>query len=150
MITREKKDSVIKDIKARLKGAKLVILADFTGLKNSQLDELRRDFRESNIEYKVAKKTLLKLSGIETQYPGSIGLAISRDDEITPSKIIYNSKMKMIAGILDGNPIDLTLLETFAKLATKDELLPKFAYILKGNINKLILILKQHGEKGEK
>lgn len=142
MISLSQKKEIVKDIKAKLKSAKLAVLSDFAGMKNSQIQELRKEFRANNIDYKVAKKSLLKRAGVKTDYQGSVALAISADDEIMPAKILYNNKVKMISGILDGKIIDLTILEEFAKLPSREELMQKFNFILKNNINKLILCLR--------
>lgn len=142
MISLSQKKEIVKDIKAKLKTAKLAVLSDFTGMKNSQIEELRKEFRANNIEYKVVKKSLLKRAGIDTDYDGPIALAISSDDEIIPAKILYNNKAKVISGILDGKLIDLTVLEEFAKLPSREELMQRLNSILKNNINKLILCLR--------
>lgn len=142
MVNRAQKEQIVKEVKAKLKGAKLAILSDFTGLKNSQIEELRSQMREQSIEYEVIKKKLLKRAGLDIDYQGSIALAVSKDDEIMPAKILYNNKVKIISGVLDGKAVDLTILEEFAKLPSREELLHKFNSILRNNINKLILILR--------
>ena len=63
MITREQKKNIIELIKKKLAESKLAVLTDFTGLKTSELEDLRSRLREKEFEYVVVKKNLAKLAG---------------------------------------------------------------------------------------
>jgi len=138
MISRKQKIELVKNFKEKLDKAKTVIFADFTGLTVSETQDLRNQLRETNNQFQVIKKSLLKRIYPDTEYSGAIAVAIG-DDEIVLSKILYNfGKIK----ILGSRDLDLAMIETLAKLPTKQELLTKLSYLLKNNINKLILCLK--------
>jgi len=139
MITRAQKQEIVKSWAEKFKKAKAVIFTDFTGIKVSEMQELRQKLRQNNINYKIMKKSLLKRIYPKIDYPGPVAVALA-DDEIAASKILYNfNKIK----ILGGRDLDLTAIKELAKLPSKEELLFKFVYLLKNNITRLILCLKQ-------
>ena len=57
----QKNITQVKDLKERLEKAKSVVLADYCGLKVEQINDLRQRIKDAGGEFKVAKKTLLKL-----------------------------------------------------------------------------------------
>jgi len=139
MINRTQKQEIVKNWAEKFEKAKAVIFTDFTGIKVPEMQELRIKLRHNNISYKIMRKSLLKRIYPEIDYSGPVAVALA-DDEITLSKILYGfNKIK----ILGGRDLDLTKIEELAKLPSKEELLFKFVYLLKNNINKLILWLKQ-------
>ncbi|MFH1392196.1 MAG: 50S ribosomal protein L10 [bacterium] len=138
MITRSKKEELVKNLAEKFKKAKAIIFTDFSGVKVPELEDLRAQLREQDIEYQIIKKSLLKRVYPQIDYQGPIAVALA-DDEIALSKILYNfNKIKIIG----GRDLDLTKIEELAKLLSKEELLIKFVYLLKNNLNKLILCLK--------
>ena len=90
MINLEEKKKIVKDLKSKLDGAKFSILVDYSGLSTFELNELRGALREKNVDYIVAKKTLMKRAGFDTKYQGPVAVAISQDDEVAPAKVLYN------------------------------------------------------------
>ena len=69
MSIKEEKAAKVQEIKEKIDKAKAVILANYTGVTVEEDTELRRKFREADVEYKVYKNTLTsiaaKQSGIE-------------------------------------------------------------------------------------
>jgi large subunit ribosomal protein L10 len=153
IMKRQEKKQLVEDLTDKFKKIKSAIFTDFTGLTAPELEELRKNLREKEIEYRVVKKTLLRrVYQGDIEHPGSIAVALSYDDEITPAKVLYNfskehESLKILQGVLDGEKIGLDIIERLAKLPSKEELLSKLVYIIKGNILKLILILKHVGEE---
>ncbi|MFH0780249.1 MAG: 50S ribosomal protein L10 [Parcubacteria group bacterium] len=158
------KQQFLTDLSGKLKSAKSAVIADYTGLKVSASEELRRNCGKENVEFLATKKTLLKIAlkeqgiDIETKdLAGSLGLAISAIDEAAPAKIIKNFAKKhpavaFRAGILDGKLISMETLKQLADLPSKIELLAKtvatikapitgFVNVLAGNLRGLINVL---------
>lgn len=166
MISKEKKQAIIKELTDKLTRQKIVIFSDYTGLKVSQIDELRRKLREKGIDYLVAKKTLIDLAlqrvGLDKikvkELPGQIGLVIGYQDEALPAKILHNfakenESLKMLAGLVRGEYLANQSLVDLAQLPSREELLiglvsslaaPLSGLLntLRGNLRKLIFILK--------
>ena len=58
----EKKSSEVKELTEKFNGAKGIVVVDYRGITVEEITNLRNDLRKENIEYKVAKNTLIKLA----------------------------------------------------------------------------------------
>lgn len=98
---RPEKEKVVSQLKDKLAQAKSLFLTDFTGLNVEEMTELRRNFREKNVEYKVAKNSLFRLAIQKTNFEdvsehleGPTGLVFGYDDSTAPAKVIYDFQKK--------------------------------------------------------
>ncbi len=89
------KTKKISDLETILKGAKAIVLSDFTGLNVKDISELRRVCREKGVKFRVVKNTLAKRSfedlgfaGVAPMLEGPTAVAISAEDEVTPAQVI--------------------------------------------------------------
>ncbi len=167
MLTREQKKEVIQEISDKIKNADSVLLIDFTGLSVSEINNLRKLLRNSGIEMKVVKKTLIQramtLSDIlnfnVSQFPFSVALVFSPEEGSVVSKEIYNfSKknqlLKILGGIINNVFVDSNQIVSLAKIPSREILLsqllsvfnalPKaLVGVLGGNLRKLVVVLDQ-------
>jgi len=116
-VPKQEKIEAVDEIKGKLSSAKVAILTEFQGLNVAEMTELRKLFREANVDYKVYKNTLtrlaaeqLGLSGIDEYLVGTTALAFSQDDPVAPAKIVKDfgakhGNFKVKAGILDSRVI---------------------------------------------
>ncbi|MBI5765800.1 50S ribosomal protein L10, partial [Candidatus Falkowbacteria bacterium] len=113
--TKLQKIEIIRKLQDNIKEMKSVVFVNFFGIPVKDINQLRQNCRDQEVEYVVAKKTLLKKVLSESGYQevaekslsGEIAAVFSKKDEISPSKLIFDfakshEKMKVIAGILDG------------------------------------------------
>lgn len=166
MISKEHKKEITKDLVDKLSRQKSVIFFDYTGLKVNKFQELRVQLKEQEIECQAYKKTLIALSlekagfkGVKTEdLPGQVALIFGYDDEVLPSKVLYdfskkNEEVKILSGFVQGEYLDNPSVLSLAKLPSRQELLGKvvgsilapvsnFTYVLNGNLIKLINVLK--------
>ena len=68
----EQKKLIVADLSEKFKNAQSVVVVDYTGMNAKQTTELRKQLREKNVEYIVAKNTLLKRAAEENGY-GELG-----------------------------------------------------------------------------
>ena len=75
--------------------AKAVYFTEYHGLKVSEITRLRNMFFKSDVEYLVAKNTLLrkvaderKIEGLGDVLKGSTAIAISYNEPVSPAKVI--------------------------------------------------------------
>lgn len=162
--TKQQKEQIISSLSEKLKGAKSVVMADFTGLSVVDTWELRDKCAAEDVELMAAKKTLLKIAlqeqGLEMDaksMPGSLTVAISHGDEVAPAKILkeFSKKHEQVvfrAGVLEGKLISVEMLNALANLPSKIELLAKavgsikapisgFVNVLAGNLRGLVCVL---------
>ncbi len=166
MISKEKKQEIIKDLADKLSRQKTVIFSDHTGLKVNQVQNLRWQLREEKIDYQVAKKTLIDLAFKKAGFdkikikglPGQIALIFGYEDEILPAKILYNfsrenESLRILAGLVNGEYLEEKAIIGLAKLPSRQELLARLIgnvsaplsgliNVLQGNLIKLVNLFK--------
>lgn len=167
VLSREQKEQQIQQLTEHLKQDKAILLINFQGLKVNEIGELRHKLREEGSGYKVVKNTLLKIafknshqSIDESLLDQPLALVFSTDDEITPSKVVYNFQkeheaLKIVGGILEGSFVDKSVIENWAILPDREELYARLvgsisapisglASVLRGNLFGIVSVLKQY------
>ena len=132
--TRAQKAVTVEELVKEFKSAKSVAFANFQGLTVAQADELRKQAREANVRYTVAKKTLMNRAAKEAgfdisakDFPGMLGAAFATEDEMAPAKVLGDMWKKTTSTIVGGNlaravvPAEEVI--TLSKLPGKEELL---------------------------
>lgn len=165
-MARPEKVAAVESIAALLKDARSVVLNDFTGLDVAKISELRRLCRENDVEYRVIKNTLAKMSVKDTEaqeleefFEGPTALAISRDSENQSAKVLAkfadeHEAPKFKAGLVDGKLIDATAVLALSKLPSKEEMLSKvlaglqspavgLVSVLQGSLRNLVGVLNE-------
>ncbi|MDO5557288.1 MAG: 50S ribosomal protein L10 [Clostridia bacterium] len=151
----EQKEAEVKELAARLKDAKVILLTDYRGINVTDVTSLRNDLRNANAEYKVIKNNIVKRAlnlngetGLDSLLEGPTAVIIGKEDYLAPSKAIYNfikenDFYKIKGGIVEGKVMTAEEIITLAKLPSREELLSKLAGALLGNITKLAVALDQ-------
>ena len=139
----------VTQLTEKLDKATAVYFTDFLGLDVSSITELRSEFFEASVEFKVVKNTLLKLAvkninieGLDDFLVGSTAIAISYDEPTAPAKVLKkftedHDKPKVKAILFDGEVLEGSEYKKFANLPTKDELLTKLVMMLNRSITML-------------
>ena len=115
-----------------------VILAEYTGLKVNDLQELRKQLKEKGVEYKVIKNNLffrawkdLQKDGadeIKDLLVGPLGVVLAGDELPAAAKILkdYEKKSKILkikGGFFEGKVLNTKGIKAMAGLPTKEEFL---------------------------
>ena len=148
-----------------LKRMKAAAIVSIFGYTMSDADILRQKGREAGVEFKVAKKTLIKkaieTAGVQGVDPltmeGSLLWGFGYQDEVTPAKLLaelVKSKetIQFVGGILEGTFIGPSEVVRLAKLPSKEQLLGQlvgtlnapvsgFVNVLAGNLRGLVGVL---------
>jgi large subunit ribosomal protein L10 len=134
-ITRDQKTEILEELKQKFQEAKGVVFAQYSGLSVEDAQALRRGLRESNVDYKVAKKTLIKLAAKEMNYDipegvmdGPIGVAFGFDDEIAAAQKVQEFAKKfdalsIMGGFMEGKAITAEVVIQLASIPSRDVLL---------------------------
>jgi len=162
--TKQQKQEIIDDLKEKIKGQKVMVFFDFTGLKVKDFSNLRKKIKAAGDSLKVAKKTLfnlaLKKEGIDVDFKkmaGEIALVFGYKDEVAPAKTVWqfsqeNKNVKILGGFLENKFFESDKMIELAKLPGREELLARFVgtvsapisnfvSVLQGNIKGLIVAL---------
>ena len=144
----EHKINVVKDTIDRFQKSKGVYFTNYSGIDVKTITDLRKSFRENNVEYVVSKNTLTKIAAKEAGFEnldeilvGQIGIAFS-EDATAPARIIKEFKkenkdlLDVLGLIFDGNLYPSDKYIEFANLPTKEESLTKMVVMLNQPVTK--------------
>jgi len=153
------KKVVVEEIKEKIKSARTLTFVDYRGLTAVEDTTLRSAFRKANAEYKVYKNRLLLraleelgMTGYDAILEGTTAVAFGYEDEVSTAKILVDTikntkKMQLKGGILDGKQIDVAMIETLAKIPSKEVLITQLLYVLQSPVRGLAVALKAIAEK---
>lgn len=157
MAINAKKLEAVKEIKSKLENATSIIFVDYRGISVNEDNKLRREARNNEVEYFVAKNRLVQIAlselGVNAEFgemlEGTTSFAVSKGDVVTPAKIVYDyskklkNKLALKGGYVDGEVYDKSKVEALAKLPTRDEMLGQVAYGLLSPIRMLAVGLSE-------
>ncbi|MDA7641600.1 50S ribosomal protein L10 [Candidatus Marinimicrobia bacterium] len=139
----------VKVLSDKLEKAKAVYFTDYLGLDVVSITQLRKEFVMKDVEFTIAKNTLIKLaakeagmSGIDDFLKGPTAMAVSYEDPTNPAQVIKDflkdfDKPSVKGMILDGEVFDANEFERIANLPSKDQLLSKLVGMLNSPMAKL-------------
>ena len=139
----------VKELSDSFSRAKAVYFTEYHGLNVGDLTKLRSEFFKADVEYKVAKNTLIrlaaeenKISGLEELLKGSTALAIAYDEPVSPAKVIKNftkeNDLPSVKGILfEGQFLPGEEFKKLANLPSKEESLSILVTMLNSPMQKL-------------
>ncbi|MDC1145602.1 50S ribosomal protein L10 [Candidatus Marinimicrobia bacterium] len=139
----------VKVLSDKLEKAKAVYFTDYLGLDVVSITQLRKEFVMKDVEFTIAKNTLIKLaakeagmSGIDDFLKGPTAMAVSYEDPTNPARVIKDflkdfDKPSVKGMILDGEVFDANEFERIANLPSKDQLLSKLVGMLNSPMAKL-------------
>jgi len=141
-VNRTQKEEQVTEIKGRFDRMVNAVVTDFRGIDVEAMTELRRQFREVDVEYKVVKNNLVKIAVSDQPYADDLtpflqqmtAIAWSYEDPSAPAKVIRdfakkNENLKIKCGIMDGQ---VSSAEGWADMPSKEQLLGMIAGQLVG------------------
>lgn len=155
----EAKKVLVEEIKEKIKSAISLTFVDYRGLTVEEDTKMRRELREAGVEYKVYKNRLvlkaleeLGYTGYDDILEGTTAFAFGMKDEVSGPNIIVKTmeaskKMQIKAGILNGERIDAKMVETLAKIPSKEVLISKLLYLLQSPVRSVAIALNAIAEK---
>src|SRR5918992_4696851 len=139
MPTDEKRQAVT-ELAHLIRSSSAMAVADYRGLKVSEMQTVRRTLRDKNVQLTVAKNRLLKIAAEEAERPalkpmleGPTALASIVGDEATLARALaealrpYSRVVSVRGGMLGDAAIDAGQLTRLATLPSRDVLLGKLA-----------------------
>ena len=133
---RNEKTDVISEVKEMMENSSAIFLTDYSGINVEDISELRNQFRNEGVKYKVYKNTLFKRALDESNkyekladhLVGMTGFAFADDNPVAPAKIIKkyfdkNKKLSLKGCYIDDEYFDGERLAELAALPSKKELI---------------------------
>lgn len=159
------KVDLVKDLKVRLDSAKAIVLVDYKGINIEEVNELRKRFRNNDVDYFVQKNTLVKIAlnqlgidGLDAYLEGPTGVAVCKTDEISAAREMATFVREVMedkpfptfkAGLVDGVIYLQEDLEKLSKIPSRDELLAKMFGSMKAPISSFVRLIDAIATKAE-
>lgn len=171
--TKQEKKEILQYLEGNINESSSIVFCDYRGLNVQNVSDLRKKCKENEVEYFVAKKTLLKIAlekaGITDvdieQLEGNLAVAFSKGDAISAAKVLNNfskdnEDLKILGGVLEEHFIDINKVKELAELPSREELYAKivgslnspvsgFVNVLAGNLRNLVGVLNSIKEAKE-
>jgi large subunit ribosomal protein L10 len=152
-VSRKDKEESLASLTEDLKNAKGVVFTEYRGMTVKQLDNVRNNLRKENVKYQVVKVTLLKkalaalgISPDGLKYNGPIALAVSKEEETAPARILkgltkLNPQLILDGGIFNHELVGSDVVVRLATLPSKPQLLSQLLSVLQGPARGLVTVL---------
>ena len=149
----EEKKQIVNDLHGRLERSAVVIVADYKGLDVAAVTDLRRQLRESQVEFQVVKNTLLTRAAADTdaalmqdEFKGPSAIALSYDDPVAPAKILTafakdHEKLEIRAGVMGGKVLDLAAIKALSNMPSREQLLAQLLSAMNAVPTSLVRVL---------
>ncbi|CAM3959516.1 50S ribosomal protein L10 [Corynebacterium belfantii] len=137
----------LAELKNRFADIDSVFVTEYRGLTVAQITELRRALG-SDVQYSVAKNTLIKLAakeagieGLDDILTGPTAVAFIKGEAVDAAKAMKkfaseNKAFVIKGGYMDGNALSAAQVDAIAELDNRETTLAKLAGAMKGNLAK--------------
>lgn len=145
--TLQRKQSVIQEIKEHIENSQSVVVVEYRGLTVADATDLRNQFRDNNVDYKVYKNTMVNLALKELGYEnyeeilnGPNAFIFSNEDMVTGPKIStkfakdHEKVFSVKAGFMDGKVMTSEEVVQLSKMPSREVLLSMVLRGLQGPI----------------
>lgn len=147
------KEAAINELTEMVGRAKLAIVTDYRGLSVKELATLRRELRKFEVDYTVAKNTLLRiaarnngLEGADDLLAGPTAVAFCYQDIVGPSKAISDFArttriLNVRGGLLEGKVIPTDDITRLATMPSIEQLRAEVVGAISGSLASLVGVL---------
>ena len=151
----ESKKAVVEALTDKIKEASSVVFVDYKGITVAQDCELRKMFRDADVEYTVVKNTLTRFATKNVGYDfdevlnGTTAMASTTEDPIAPARIVCEfakkNKLPMAikGGVVEGSVLSAADLNSFGELPSKNALVASVLGTFLAPISSLAFVLDQ-------
>ena len=144
----------VEELSDQFKNANSIFVVDFTGMSANETVELRKKFKSNNVQYRVVRNTLAKLSFEKAGYSevneyltGVNGYVMATEDPTLPVKLLkgdkaLKGKFAYKLAVFEGKFVAPESLDAIADLPSRGELLGQLLGTLQAPLGNLTLLLK--------
>lgn len=157
-ITKEKKQEILSKLKD-IAGKESVVFVNFHGIPVEETVQIRDKFRESDVSYFVAKKTLIRKAfgetSIEGELPelnGELALAYGDDPTSAGREVFafqkkYAESFSILGGVFENKYLDKVKMEEIAQIPSIEILRGMFVNVINSPIQGFVMTLKAYADK---
>ena len=153
-----KKAELVDAVAEKMKAAVSIVVVDSRGLTVEQDTVLRRNLRESAVEFKVIKNSILRraaekagLEGFDDIFTGPSAVAFSNEDVVAPAKIINDfakdaEALEIKGGAIEGAVSTKEEIQALAALPNREGLLYMLLSVLQAPVRNVAYAVKAVAE----
>ncbi|MCB4975422.1 50S ribosomal protein L10 [Streptococcus mutans] len=153
-----KKAELVDAVAEKMKAAVSIVVVDSRGLTVEQDTVLRRNLRESAVEFKVIKNSILRraaekadLEGFDDIFTGPSAVAFSNEDVVAPAKIINDfakdaEALEIKGGAIEGAVSTKEEIQALAALPNREGLLSMLLSVLQAPVRNVAYAVKAVAE----
>jgi large subunit ribosomal protein L10 len=150
---RPEKVAAVEELEKYLRASDVVILTDYRGLTVDEIRALRSRLREADIEYRVAKNTLLAIAAQRCGFAdlsrfltGPTAVAFGKDDPGLPARLLQEfirqyRKLEIKGGVVSGEALDAASVRALATLPSRAELLARTVGMIQAPLRAVVTVL---------
>ncbi|MEW6557497.1 MAG: 50S ribosomal protein L10 [Elusimicrobiota bacterium] len=169
--TKQEKQEFVKTFEKEIQEKRNFILADYQGLKVSELEDLRKKLQILNAKLFVIRNRLvakvfknIEINGFDEYLKGPTAIVLEKDDLVKTIKQLFifsksNNKLKLKAGWYENKLLTSSEISRIAQLPPKEHLLAavaggilapliKLMNVLRTPLRNLVVVLKQIKKAG--
>jgi large subunit ribosomal protein L10 len=152
-LERQKKEQVVEELGAKLKGLNYMFLSEYSGMSVAQLTKLRRELRGVDVEFSVVKNSLLRIASTGTpaevlkdRFTGPNAIICINKDPTSAAKVIAGlskemPNLKLKAGYLGNRVINAEEILKLATLPSREAMIAQLLGLLQGMPQRLVSVL---------
>ena len=160
MKTKQQKEQELNAHIDRVKESNTVLFADYTGVPSEGINSLRKEARQSNAKFKVARKRLLRIAfekeGIDINpedFEGQLGIITTNGELSDIAGTAYkfgkeNETFKILGGydIKNKQAFDMETINRIATLPSKDVLIGQLVGMISSPIKMFMIALQERAK----
>jgi len=156
-----KKAEQVDIVAEKMKNAASIVVVDSRGLTVEQDTVLRRSLRESGVEFKVIKNSILSraaeqagLGDMANIFVGPSAVAFSNEDVVAPAKIINDfaktaDALEIKGGAIEGATSSAEEIKALAALPNREGMLSMLLSVIKATVRNVAYAVKAVAESKE-
>lgn len=158
-ITKDKKKEILARLQDIVEDSKTLVFVGFRGLHGTDVTTMRKDLRDHEVGYFVAKKTLMNRAldtqtykGEKPELPGEVAVAYGTD-AIAPAQHVrdfekkYSEQLSILGGVFQGVYKTKEEMTEIASIPPLPVLRGMFLNVINSPIQGLVLALNAIAEK---
>ncbi len=160
MLTRQRKQQLVEELREQFGRANGLIVADYRGIDVAAANQLRSELRKAGAgayAYRVAKNTLLRRAaeGLAVEqaadlFQGPTAVALSFSDPVGLAKVLVefakqHEVFEIRGGLVEGKPVGPQEVATLATLPSLEELRARLVGLLQAPAGQIARVLAAPG-----
>lgn len=154
MLTKNRKEEIVKELEGALARSTSVVFVNFHTLSAGNATALRKDLRDKGVEYKVSRKTLLKrafagkINGDMSNLNGEVAIAFGTD-QLAPAREVnafaktHKGSLEILGGVFEGSFVDGIKMLEIANIPDRQVLYAQFVNLINSPIQRFAVALDQ-------